>query len=200
MWAFFISVYIKFFFIMTPFFVVTVFLSMTKNVHIKDKQHAAIKVTLAIALTCLIVLYFGKYIFEIFGITLDAFRIGAGTLLFLSAIDLVRKDVDSEVTCKTDILKQTVVPLAIPITVGPGTIGALMVMGAEMKSVATITVGSLALLSAVLSVGIMLYLSSAIQKLVGGQTGLIVMSKVTGLVLSALSAQIIFTGIKSFLN
>lgn len=197
--SFFFSVYIKFFFIMTPFFVTTIFLSMTKGSSENDQKRLALKVTFAIAISCLIVLYFGKYIFDLFGITLDAFRIGAGALLFLTAVDLVQKDVNEKPSCDTDIGKHAVVPLAIPVTVGPGTVGALMVMGAEMKSVIDVGLGSLSLLCAIASVGVMLYLSSKIEKLIG-TSGLIVLSKVTGLILSALAAQIIFTGIKNFLQ
>lgn len=196
--SFFFSVYIKFFFIMTPFFVASVFLSMTKGIEEKEKKRLSIKVTLAIAVACMIVLYFGQYIFALFGITLDAFRIGAGALLFLTAVNLVQKDVNTEVTCKGDLAKHTVVPLAIPITVGPGTVGALMVMGADMNTIADFSIGSSALLCAILSVGVILYLSGSIERIIG-QSGLIVLSKVTGLILSALSAQIIFTGIKNFL-
>ena len=197
--SFFFSVYIKFFFIMTPFFVTTIFLSMTKGSNENDQKRLAIKVTFAIAISCLVVLYFGKYIFDLFGITLDAFRIGAGALLFLTAVDLVQKDVNEKPSCDADISKHAVVPLAIPVTVGPGTVGALMVMGAEMKSVIDVGLGSLSLLCAIASVGVMLYLSSKIEKLIG-TSGLIVLSKVTGLILSALAAQIIFTGIKNFLQ
>jgi len=195
----FFAIYVKFFFIMTPFFVTTIFLSMTKGISESDKRRLAIKVTLAIAISCMIILFFGKYIFELFGITLDAFRIGAGALLFLTAVDLVQKDVNAEPTCKADILKHAVVPLAIPVTVGPGTVGALMVMGADMDGLEDLMLGSSALLGAIFSIGVLLYLSGHIERLIG-RTGLIVFSKVTGLVLSALSAQLIFTGIKNFLR
>jgi len=192
------AIYIKFFFIMTPFFVTTIFLSMTQDIDESDKRRLAIKVTVAIAISCLIILFFGKYIFELFGITLDAFRIGAGALLFLTAVDLVQKDVTVEPTCKADILKHAVVPLAIPVTVGPGTVGALMVMGADMQSINDLMIGSTALLIAIANIGLLLYLSGDIEKLIG-RTGLIVLSKITGLVLAALSAQLIFIGIKNFL-
>lgn len=195
----FFAIYVKFFFIMTPFFVTTIFLSMTKGIDESDKKRLAIKVTLAISITCLIILFFGKYIFELFGITLDAFRIGAGALLFLTAVDLVQKDINAEPTCKADILKHAVVPLAIPVTVGPGTVGALMVMGADMDGFEDLILGSSALLVAIFSIGLLLYLSGGIERLIG-RTGLVVFSKVTGLVLSALSAQLIFTGIKNFLH
>lgn len=195
----FFSIYVKFFFIMTPFFVTTIFLSMTKGIEESDKKRLAIKVSTAIMVSCLIILFFGKYIFELFGITLDAFRIGAGALLFLTAVDLVQKDIHAEPTCKADILKHAVVPLAIPVTVGPGTVGALMVMGADMDGFDDMLLGSSALLMAIASIGLLLYLSGHIERLIG-KTGLIVLSKVTGLVLAALSAQLIFTGIKHFLQ
>ncbi len=197
--AFFISVYIKFFFIMTPFFVLSMFLSMTKDLEDSHRKAIAIKVTLAVIVSSMIILHFGKYIFDLFGITLDAFRIGAGALLFLTAVDLIKKDVNESISCPTDISKNTVVPLAIPITVGPGSIGVLMVMGAEMKDITTMTMGSIALLCSILSVGALLYLSVHMKKFAKG-TGLIVLSKITGLIVSALSAQLIFTGIKNFLN
>ncbi|MDD3344077.1 MAG: MarC family protein [Sulfurospirillaceae bacterium] len=196
--SFLFSIYIKFFFIMTPFFVTTVFLSMTKGIEVSEQKKLAVKVTFAIIIACLVVLYFGKYIFDLFGITLDAFRIGAGALLFLTAIDLVQKYVNDEPTCKGDIAKHAVVPLALPVTVGAGTVGALMVMGAEMKKISDLIMGSFALIIAIITIGSMLYLSNHIEKMIG-RSGLIVLSKVTGLILAALSAQLVFTGIKNFL-
>lgn len=196
--AFFISVFIKFFFIMTPFFVLSMFLSMTKDLEDSHRKKIAIKVTLSVIIACMIILHFGKYIFDLFGITLDAFRIGAGALLFLTAVDLIKKDVNEKISCPTDISKHTVVPLAIPITVGPGTIGTLMVMGAEMKDITSLSIGSFALICSILSVGLLLYIAGTMKRVVG-DTGLIVLMKITGLIVSALSAQLIFTGIKNFL-
>lgn len=66
----------------------------------------------------------------VFGITIDAFRIGAGVLLFLSSISLVQGSFIKQTEEKQDI---SVVPLALPVTVGPGTIGILLVMAAEKK-------------------------------------------------------------------
>ena len=184
---------------MTPFFVLSMFLSMTKDLNNYETKKVAIKVTIAIIVSCMIILHFGKYIFDLFGITLDAFRIGAGALLFLTAVDLIKKDVNEKITCPVDISKNAVVPLAIPITVGPGTIGTLMVMGADMKSFSSLAIGSFALLCSILCVGILLYMSSHMKKIVGG-TGLIVLMKITALIVAALSAQLIFTGIKNFLE
>ena len=78
----FIATFLKMFFIMTPFFVLSVFLTVTTDATAKERKALAIKVTISVIIICLVLLFFGKNIFDIFGITLDAFRIAAGALLF----------------------------------------------------------------------------------------------------------------------
>jgi len=195
----FFSTFLKMFFIMTPFFVLSVFLTVTNEATVSQKRALAIKVTLSVIIISLILLYFGKHIFEVFGITLDAFRIGAGALLFLSAVDLIKGNKEGTKASVDNINDLAVVPLAIPITIGPGTIGILLVMGANFDTNGSMLLGSLALVSAIVVIGIMLYTSAIFEKIVGKQ-GLLVISKITGLFLAALSAQIVFTGIKNFLG
>lgn len=195
----FFSTFLKMFFIMTPFFVLSVFLTVTSDASASQKRALAIKVTLSVIIISLILLYFGKHIFAVFGITLDAFRIGAGALLFLSAVELIKGNKDTQKVEQKDIEELAVVPLSIPITIGPGTIGVLLVMGANFDTNGSMVLGSLALVCVIVVIGIMLYSSSIIERLVGKQ-GLLVISKITGLFLAALSAQIVFTGIKNFLG
>ena len=195
----FISTFLKMFFIMAPFFALTVFLTLTQDATPKEKKALAIKVTISVIIASLILLFFGKHIFSVFGITLDAFRIGAGALLFLTAVELVKGSKDGAKASDKDISQLAVVPLAIPVTIGPGTIGILLVMGATFESKASLIMGSLALVSAVVVIGLMLYTSTVFERLIGKQ-GLLVNSKITGLFLAALSAQIVFTGIKGFLE
>ena len=196
---FFISTFLKMFFIMTPFFVLSVFLTVTQEESISQRKKLAIKVTISVIIMVLVLLFFGQHIFAILGITLDAFKIGAGALLFLTAIELVKGNKESTKVGDKDIMQLAVVPLALPITIGPGTIGVLLVMGAELDSFSKLVIGSSALLTAILLIGTMLYLSSLIEKFIGKE-GLLIISKVTGLFLAALSAQIMFTGIKGFLG
>ncbi|WP_121628118.1 MarC family protein [Poseidonibacter antarcticus] len=195
----FIATFLKMFFIMTPFFVLSVFLTVTTDATAKERKALAIKVTISVIIICLVLLFFGKNIFDIFGITLDAFRIGAGALLFLSAVELIQGNKATAKVGDKDISDLAVVPLAIPVAIGPGTIGILLVMGATFENKSSMLMGSLALISAVLVIGFMLYSSSIIERIIGKQ-GLLVISKITGLFLAALSAQIIFTGIKNFLG
>ncbi|MDX4037951.1 MarC family protein, partial [Aliarcobacter skirrowii] len=158
-----------------------------------------IKVTFSVVVIALILLFFGQHIFKVFGITLDAFKIGAGALLFLTAVGLIYGNKDGQKPTDKNLSDLAVVPLALPIIIGPGSIGVLLVMGAEFDRFSKLLTGSLALLSAILLIGSMLYLSSLIEKFIG-KDGLLIISKITGLFLAALSAQLMFDGIKGSLG
>jgi multiple antibiotic resistance protein len=192
-----INTFIKFFFLLTPFWVISTFLSMTQGKSLGARRKLAIRVTLAVIVACAVLIFGGNAIFRMFDITIDSFRIGAGCLLFLSAVSLVKGS--SNATPVNDGHDIAVVPLAIPITVGPGTTGALLVMGTEFQSYGDKAIAGTALLTAVLVVGLLLYLASGVEKILG-QKGLNVLSKLTGLILSALSAQLVMTGVMGMLR
>ena len=192
----FVSVWIKFSFVFTPFFVLSMFLSMTEDYTEGRRRKLALTVSGATAVICFVLFFAGTQLFSLFGITLNSFRIGAGALLFLSAVSLVQGK-----TAATDTARDgdiAVVPLAIPIIVGPATTGTLLVQGAELEGVTAKGLGSLALLLAVLCLCILLLLGSRIQRSLGNR-GISILSKITGLILSALATQMIMTGIRGFM-
>ncbi|TCL55582.1 multiple antibiotic resistance protein [Hydrogenispora ethanolica] len=193
----FINIYIKFFFLLTPFFLLSTFLSMTRDMNIAARKKLSVKVTAAVIIICIIIFLIGDYIFQWFGITLNSFRIGTGVLLILSAISLVMGT--DAYPAKDGAEDISVVPLAIPVTVGPATTGALLVMGVELQRVWERVIGISALCAAVLSVGMLLYLSGSVERFVKKQ-GLTILSKITGLILAALAAQMIMTGVQGFLG
>lgn len=192
----FVNVYLKMFIILTPFFVMSAFLSLTKDFSRVERRQLAVRVTVAVIVACFLLYVFGRYIFALFGITLDAFRIGAGAVLFLSAVGMVQGK--TSISPRDPGQEVAVVPLAIPITVGPGTIGALLVMGAGLKTFPEKMVASAALFCAVISVGAMLFAANRFERLLG-QQGLVILTKLTGLFVSAIAAQIFFTGLKNFM-
>ena len=140
---------------------------------------------------------FGPHLFALFGFTLDAFRIGAGVLLFLTAVSLMNDD-GKEVTAGKDG-DISVVPLAIPLGMGPASIGAVMVMGASAKGLEQTLVGVLSLLLAALGMFVLLRMADTVVRALH-RTGIAVLSKLTGLLLAAIAAQVIFTGIRAFLG
>lgn len=78
----FINLATKLFFLLTPFFVLSVFLSMTEHMDRATQRRVAMRTTLAVAIICMVLYLAGNPIFATLGITLDGFRIGAGSLLF----------------------------------------------------------------------------------------------------------------------
>lgn len=106
------ALFVKFFFLLTPPFVMSAFLSVTKDNTIQERNTLAIWITLWILIISGVLLFFGGFIFKIFGITLDAFRIGTGALLFLTAVSLVRGD-SIRVPSGDSVQSLAVVPMAI---------------------------------------------------------------------------------------
>ena len=194
--ALFLSLWIKLFFVLTPFFGLSMFLTLTENYDEHRRRKLALAVVAAVAVLCLLLFFAGRQIFTLFGITLDSFRIGGGILLLLSGISLVHGKTNTPAATSGDV---AVVPLAIPIIVGPATTATILVMGAEMDDLAARAVSTLALLAAVACVAAVLLAGSAIHRYLGTR-GLAILSRLTGLILAALAAQMIMTGIQSFLT
>lgn len=194
----FLSLWIKLFFVFTPFFCLSMFLTITENSTEAQRHALAMRVSLAVFIICMVLFFVGQQLFDLFGITLNAFRIGAGILLLLSAINLVQGK-PSNVPSIKDLEDVAVVPLAVPVIVGPATVGTLLVHGADLVSATQKIAGCAALCAAVLCMLALLLLASAIQRAIGIR-GITILSKITGLILSALSAQMIMTGIQAFLK
>lgn len=193
--SFVVKIWLKLLFIFTPFLVLSIFLGITRDYDNARRRAFALRSITAVTIICLVVYFYGSVIFSLFGITLDAFRIGAGALLFLSAINLVQGNVPVTPSGDEDL---AVVPFAMPIIVGPAVMGVLFVIGADVVSVEQRVAGAVAVALAIVSLSGLLLVATTIEKLVG-KSQLAILSKVTGLILAALSAQMIVTGIKNFL-
>jgi multiple antibiotic resistance protein len=196
-----ISISIKFIFLLAPFFVVSMFLVLTQGQSVADKNLTARRACLSALILGLVLFFAGPVIFNTIGITLDSFRIGAGTLLFLTAISLVTSGTRNHATGlpEEDHEAIAVVPLAIPVIMGPATIGAVLVYGAELNTTAEIIGGVMGLVTGLVVLGVLLYLSGYLEKVLG-KTGLNIMSKISGLILSAMAAEIVLTGIAGFVR
>ena len=197
----------QFFILLTPFAVLSAFLSMTQDCSPAERRKVAIRTGIATIIASMALFYFGNFIFMLFGIHIDAFRIGGGTILFLNAIALVRGNGNGNGSAKAAEGKENpndyddvaVVPLAIPITVGPGTTAALIVMGANLSDLKVVTSNLLSLLLAIAALTALLLMGNQAERFFK-RKGITIISKVTGLFLSAFAAQMIFQGIKNILR
>ena len=198
---------IKLFLLLTPFFVLSVFVSSCDGMENRTRKNLALRTGFAVICACVVLYLFGEAIFNCLGISLNAFRIGAGLVLMLNGIDMVRSELpkNRQISESGD---PSVVPLAIPTTVGPGTIGTLLVMGASCAERAVqagfsrwffLLIELCAVILSGAGVSIMLYFSETLNRIFKDK-GVRILSKLTGMYIVALAAQIIFDGVRGFLN
>lgn len=181
---------------MTPTAVLGYFIVHTAGIEQRTRLFMALKTGAAIFAIGEILFLSGAKIFAIFGFTPEAFGIGVGILLFLSAIRLMNDD--EETPPPANGVDISVVPLAIPLGMGPASIGWIMVLGSNSKSLHDLLLGTAALFLSSFCIFTMLSLSAQIRVLLG-RTGIAIMAKLTALLLSAVAAQVIFSGIRSFM-
>ena len=184
----FFSSVIKLFALLTPPAALSAFLSGTQTYGGRRKRRTALRTGTAVFIVGTVLYFFGESLFSVFGFTLDAFRIGAGALLFLTSVALMGEQRESHTPDSPDE-DISVVPLAIPICMGPASIGTLMVLGASAHSMTERIIGSAALFVASALITLMLLMANHVQRILG-KTGLAVLSKLTGLLLAAIAAQV----------
>ena len=195
MMAQFVAFAFKFFFLFTPFFALSMFLAMTAEKDEAERRVLAHRVAFATIVIAGLLLFFGQVIFDLFGITVDAFRIGAGILLLLTAISLMNPKV--VVTKEGEDI--SVVPLAMPVIVGPASCGAILVTSAELHTIGAKLMGFAALAVALIFIWVILLLGTWFERQLG-KRGISILMRLTALILAALSAQMVMTGVCGFLK
>jgi len=119
-----LTVFIGFFAIMNPIANTQVFLGLVEGRNKESKKKIAKTASVTAFLIVVTFIIIGKYIFEIFGITIPAFKITGGILLFYVGFEMLmskKSDIQNNNNCKEDN-GIAISPLAIPILAGPGTI------------------------------------------------------------------------------
>ena len=198
----FIISFMTFFATIGPLDVAAMFAVLTGNASVKFKRAMAIKGTLIATIVLFVFALFGDVLLNRLGITLAALRTAGGILLLLIGINMVfarntggtstTGEEKAEAINKADI---AVFPLATPLIAGPGAMGAAILLMANAQGDTKIQSAVLLGLAAILlATFICLLLATQLQRLLG-VTGLQVISRVFGVLLTALAVQFIFDGI-----
>ncbi|HVY63237.1 MAG TPA: MarC family protein [Gammaproteobacteria bacterium] len=191
-------------FIVDPLAAVPAYLVITQDESVAQRRRTALLACVGMAVILLLFTAAGTYIFRLFGITLPAFRIAGGLILWLVALDMLRAQRSTqegtqelaEGKAKEEV---ALTPLAIPILAGPGAISTSMVLASQARSAADLAAvyGSI-LVTAVVSY-VTLRLGARVLAFLG-QTGIRVMTRIMGLLLAAIATQFILTGIAEGLH
>ena len=188
-------------FIVDPFAVIPTFLAMTVRDSPEQRRVLARRGAWTCAITLIAFALGGSLIFKVFGITIGAFKIAGGVLIGLNALDMVqaRRSSQRETAVETaeGIQKDDIgiMPLGVPMLAGPGAISTVMVLALGAKSTAATVTVYLSILLTALITYVVLSAASMVERRLG-QTGMRILTRLMGLVLSAIAVQFIIDGIK----
>jgi multiple antibiotic resistance protein len=193
--------FVVFFVVVEPITLVPLFAAMTEGAAESWRRRMALKAVLVSGVVLTLFALAGSWFIRMMGISIEAFRIAGGIMLFLIALEMVfaresgTKTTDeekSEVRQRADI---SVFPLAFPFIAGPGALAVvLLTFGAAQPDVA-LTAGLLAVVALVLVITFLLMLLTPLVMRVMGVTGAHVVSRLAGVVLAALAVQFIIDGL-----
>lgn len=185
-----------------PLDVSVVYAALTASESAKRKRQMAVRGSMVASVILVFFAVLGEFLLAGLGISLAALRTGGGILLLLIGIEMVfarssgststTDEEEQEAMSKLDI---SVFPLATPLIAGPGAMGAVVLLMAntegELVLQATVIASILAIILLTL---ILLFISTKVQQVIG-VTGMHVVSRIFGVLLSALAVQFIFDGI-----
>ena len=202
-----IKFFVVFFVVVDPISLMPLFAGLTEGTSRSYAKKMAGKGTLIAFSICVLFALGGAKFLDIMGISLSAFRIAGGTLLFLIALEMVFgrtsgtktiKDEEEEAKTHDDI---SVFPLAFPFIAGPGALATILLTAGELRTTPLLFAGFLAVVTLVMIVCWVLMLATPQLMRVIGVTGANVMSRLSGVILAALAVQFIIDGIHgSFFN
>ena len=199
----FVSAFVSLFVVVDPLGTSAVFISLTKNMDDRQKNTIALKaVTIAFGLLLFFSLL-GHWVLQYMGVSLDAFRIAGGILLFVTAFRMIMgfhdpDQLESEKSTYKDRSEIAVFPLAIPLLSGPGVMTAVLMFA---TAAGTIT-GYMLVMGAVFLVLLISYIclwgANRLSKIFG-QVGNSIIARVMGILLAAMAIQFIADGTKTIL-
>lgn len=188
------------FVIVDPFTVLPIFLAMTGSDPPAKRRWMAVRATLVAFAVLTLFALFGHLLFKVFGITLSAFKVAGGILLLLTSMDMLRvqtsrtratPDETEEGVAREDV---AIVPLAIPLMAGPGSIATAMVLVARGHSAIyeAAVIGAIALTC--LATCLMLWAAGPITRVLG-KSGIAILGRIMGLLLAAVAIQFVADGV-----
>ncbi len=199
--ALFLSAFVTFLVVIDPPGCAPIFAGLTRDATPAQRRSMAIRAT---AIAAGILLFFGllgEPLLKTLGISLAAFRIAGGIMLFLIALEMVfekrtarRETRAQEVHASPEHEDVSVFPMAIPMIAGPGSIASIMLLTARSNGLDQTLVVFGALAAVLLLTLIALLAAGWLMRLLGHRTEAM-LTRLLGVILAALAAQFVIDGI-----
>ncbi|MDP5216084.1 MarC family protein [Ruegeria sp. 2205SS24-7] len=198
--AFLISAFTTLFVVIDPPAQTSIFLAITQDMDLQNRRRIAIRACITATLLLILFAAFGEALLGFVGISMSAFRVAGGALLFLTAMDMLfdRRTKRRENTAEEEEHPDpSVFPLAIPLIAGPGAIATIILLAGQnpgIEGLATV----IAVMLAVMAILLVFNLNSHLLGRLLGKTGLNVVTRLLGMLLAALAVQFILDGLRDF--
>lgn len=201
---FLITAFVALFVVIDPIGLAPLFVALTAGMSPQKRRQIAVRATVVAVGILLVFSVFGDDILTFIGISMPAFRIAGGILLFLTALDMLferrtkrRNDQAAEEDEDDPDDDPSVFPLAIPLIAGPGAIATVILLVGQTDD-AVGYAAIMAVLAAVLALVFVMFLIAGQLERLLGRTGITVVTRLLGMLLAALSVQFVLDGLMGF--
>jgi multiple antibiotic resistance protein len=192
-----VEVFVTLFVIMDPPGTVPLFLSLTSGRSNAMRKRLAGQAVVVAFFVITVFALFGRRILDYLGITLSSMQVSGGLLLLLVALELLTGKADDPVETKN--VNVALVPLGTPLLAGPGAIVATIVFVKQVDDVGA----ALALATGIVAVHLVLWLFlrySVVIIRVIRESGVILVTRIAGLLLSAIAVQLVADGVTAMVK
>lgn len=200
------NAFITLFVALDPPGLIAIFLGLTAHMSLTDRKATSYRAVMVAFCILVAAALAGKAVLESLSISMPAFSIAGGLLLFYIAFEMVfekrapRKSNTAEAVVHDHPKDIAVFPLAIPLMAGPGAITATILQASKASGHFINQLSLIAVLAAVLGCCLVCFLLANTFDRLMGSTGRMVVSRLLGLLLAALAIQIIGNGVVAFMR
>jgi multiple antibiotic resistance protein len=203
--AFLVTAFAALFVVIDPIGLTPIFVALTQGMSATRRRALAVRACVISFALLLVFALFGEAVLEFIGISMPAFRVAGGILLFLTALDMLferrqkrrRDQADEDDDEEEDDEDPSVFPLAIPLIAGPGAIATIILLVGQSEGPLGF-VATMGVLLAVLALVLVLFLGAGLLERLLGRVGINVVTRLLGMLLAALSVQFVLDGLRSF--
>ena len=202
-----IKIILAFMVLINPFSALTLFLDSTHGYSLNNRRKVARIACLTIFITISFFTLAGETLLKLLGISIGSFQLAGGILVFLIALNMmngegnpVKPDQESfdvdHLQGAPPTMAAAVVPIAIPMMIGPGGISTVIIYSSQVTGILQVSAILIAGLFISLFCYVALMAAGRISRLLG-DTGLNIMSRIMGMLLAAVSIEIIVNGLRT---
>jgi len=192
-----ISAFVTLFVIIDPPGLTPIFIALTQGMTAADRRKIALRSCGIAAALMLAFLFIGEALLGFIGISMPAFRIAGGLLLFLTALEMLfqKRQERREENAQEELNDPSVFPLALPLIVGPGAITTLILLTGQADGASDMA-AIIGVAFAVLAIVFLAFMAAPPIERILGKTGINILTRVLGMLLAALATQFVIDGVR----